>query len=65
MPALDVLRSATAEAAEAVGFKGRKGVLRPGADADLLVVGSSPLADLSAVTDVRAVYRAGHRVTSG
>ncbi|MFG2732820.1 amidohydrolase family protein [Streptomyces canus] len=62
MPTLDVLRSATAEAAEALGLTGRKGVLRPGADADLLVLGSSPLADLSAVTDIRAVYRAGHRV---
>jgi imidazolonepropionase-like amidohydrolase len=62
MPALDVLLSATSEAAAAVGLAGRKGVLRPGADADLLVLGSSPLADLSAVTDITAVYRAGHRV---
>ncbi|MFH8658208.1 amidohydrolase family protein [Streptomyces afghaniensis] len=62
MPTAKVLRSATAEAAEAVGLKGRKGVLRPGADADLLVVGSSPIADLSAITDIRAVYRAGHRL---
>ncbi|MER5209137.1 amidohydrolase family protein [Streptomyces sp. NPDC002838] len=62
MPTLDVLRSATAVAAEAVGLGGRKGVLRPGADADLLVLGSSPVDDISSVTDVRAVYRAGHRV---
>lgn len=62
MPNLDVLRSATTEAAEAVGRSGRKGVLRPGADADLLALGSSPVDDISAVTDIRAVYRAGHRV---
>lgn len=62
MPTLQVLRSATAEAAEAVGRAGRKGVLRPGADADLLVLGRSPVTDISAVMDVRAVYRAGHRV---
>lgn len=61
MPHLDVLRSATTEAAEAVGRAGRKGVLRPGADADLLVLGSSPVDDMSAVTDIRAVYRMGHR----
>ncbi len=62
MPTLDVLCSATTEAAEAVGLAGRKGVLRPGADADVLVLGGSPVADLSALTDIRAVYRAGHRL---
>lgn len=62
MPTLDVLRSATTEAAEAVGLAGRKGVLRPAADADVLVLDSSPVADVSAVADIRAVYRAGHRV---
>jgi imidazolonepropionase-like amidohydrolase len=62
MPNRDVLRSATTEAAEAVGRAGRKGVLGPGADADLVVIGSSPVADLSALTDIRAVYRAGHRL---
>jgi imidazolonepropionase-like amidohydrolase len=62
MPALEVLRSATTEAAAAVGRTGRKGVLRTGADADLLALGSSPVDDLAAVTDIRAVYRAGHRV---
>jgi len=36
-------------------------VLRPRADADLLVLGSSPVDDIAAVTDVRAVYRAGRR----
>lgn len=62
MPNRDVLRCATAEAAEAVGRAGRKGVLLPRADADILVLGSSPVDDISAVTDIRAVYRAGHRV---
>ncbi|MET8979414.1 amidohydrolase family protein [Streptomyces sp. NPDC004539] len=62
MPAIDVLRSATSVAAEAVGRSGRKGVLRAGADADVLVLGDSPLADMSAVTDILAVYRAGRRV---
>jgi imidazolonepropionase-like amidohydrolase len=62
MPTRDDLRSATTDAAEAVGRAGRKGVLRSCADADLLVVGSSPLDDMSAVTDIRAVYGAGHQV---
>jgi hypothetical protein len=50
---VDGLPSATSEAAGAVGLVGRKGVLRPGADADLLFLGSSPLADLSTTTDIR------------
>ncbi|MGW1563063.1 amidohydrolase family protein [Streptomyces sp. NPDC002144] len=62
MPNRDVLRSATDEAAEAVGRAGSKGALRPGADADILALGSSPVEDISAVTDIRAVYRAGHPV---
>ncbi|MET8978112.1 amidohydrolase family protein [Streptomyces sp. NPDC004539] len=62
MPHLDVLRAATRGAAEAVGLGGTKGALRPGADADIVVLGSSPLDDIGAVVDVRAVYRAGERV---
>jgi imidazolonepropionase-like amidohydrolase len=62
MPTLGVLRSATTVAADAVGRSGVKGVLRRGADADILVLGSSPIDDISAVTDVRAVYRMGERV---
>ncbi|WP_406491030.1 amidohydrolase family protein [Streptomyces sp. NBC_01604] len=58
----DVLRCATSEAAKAVGRGGRKGVLLPHADADILALGSSPADDISAVTDISAVYRAGHRV---
>ncbi|WP_416968799.1 amidohydrolase family protein [Streptomyces sp. 4F14] len=59
---LDVLRAATRVAAEAVGRGETKGRLRPGADADIIVLGRSPLADISAVTEVRAVYRMGERV---
>lgn len=62
MPNRQVLRCATTEAAKAVGRAGRKGALLPCADADLLVLGSSPIDDISAIADIRAVYRAGHRV---
>jgi imidazolonepropionase-like amidohydrolase len=57
----DVLRSAPSEAADVVGRAGHQGVLRPGSDADLLVLGSSRIDAVSAVTDIRAVYPAGHR----
>lgn len=59
---VEALRSATSLAAAACGLAGRKGVLAPGADADLLAVGGDALADLSALHDVRAVFRAGVRV---
>ncbi|QNP75367.1 amidohydrolase family protein [Streptomyces roseirectus] len=62
MSPLDALRAATTGAAEAVGRAGRKGVLRPGADADLLALDASPVDDIAAVTGIRAVYRAGRRV---
>ena len=57
----DVLRSAPSEAADVVGRTGHKGARRPGSDADLLALGSSPTDAVSAVTDIRAVYRTGHR----
>jgi imidazolonepropionase-like amidohydrolase len=59
LSSVDALRSATSTAAEACGLAGRKGVLAPGADADVLVVAGDLSADLSALHDVRAVYRAG------
>lgn len=62
MPPCEALRAATATAAEACGLATSKGRLRPGMDADLLVLGSDPVTDTSALRDVRAVFRAGHRV---
>lgn len=60
---VEALRAATSAAAAACGLEGRKGVLAPGADADVVAVGGDPLADLAALHDVRAVFRAGARVT--
>ncbi|WP_054047684.1 amidohydrolase family protein [Alloactinosynnema sp. L-07] len=61
----EALKAATVVAAEACGLSEVKGRLRAGMDADLVVVGRDPLADMSALRDVRAVYRAGHRVVGG
>jgi imidazolonepropionase-like amidohydrolase len=55
------LASATALAAEACGLGGRKGRLRPGYDADLLVVDGDPVADISRLTRPTAVFAAGRR----
>lgn len=49
-PAGDILRSATATAAELLGLVGRIGTIAPGAYADLLVVDGNPLDDLTVFT---------------
>jgi imidazolonepropionase-like amidohydrolase len=54
-----VLELATGSAADAVGLGDRTGRLRPGLDADLLVVGGDPLADVTALRDVRLVVARG------
>ncbi|UFN49781.1 amidohydrolase family protein [Roseomonas sp. OT10] len=50
LPAMEVIRSATVNAAKVVKQEGRLGVLAPGALADLIVVDGDPLADLSLLT---------------
>jgi imidazolonepropionase-like amidohydrolase len=62
MSNLAALRSATAQAALACRVDDRKGRLAPGKDADILAVAGDPLTDLHTLDQVRAVYRAGHRV---
>lgn len=47
LPAIDILRSACVVNAELLGQSGRLGVIREGAVADLLVVDSNPLEDIS------------------
>lgn len=53
------LAAATSGSAEACGLGARKGMLRPGYDADLLVVSGDPLEDISALKAPVAVYVAG------
>ncbi|MEP7063054.1 MAG: amidohydrolase family protein [Betaproteobacteria bacterium] len=47
MPAVEILRSATAVNAELIGQQGVLGVIAPGAMADLVVVDGDPLQDLT------------------
>lgn len=56
------LVSATSAAAQACGLAGRTGRLAAGLDADLLVVGGDPGADVTALRDVRAVVSRGRDV---
>jgi imidazolonepropionase-like amidohydrolase len=57
------LSSATATAAHACGLGGRKGTLRPGYDADLLILPANPTSDVAALLTPAAVYRLGHLMT--
>jgi len=55
----DALRAATIEPAKFLGLEGKAGEIRPGARADLVLLNSNPLADLSAVRAIDAVILAG------
>jgi imidazolonepropionase-like amidohydrolase len=63
LPAIEVIRSATVNAAKVVRQEGRLGVVAPGAHADLIVVDGDPLADLSLLTGqgrhIPAIMKAG------
>ncbi|MEW1601488.1 amidohydrolase family protein [Streptomyces sp. NPDC093808] len=60
---VEVLRTATTNAAEALGAAGTLGVIRPGARADLLVVDGDPLRDVAAAARVEQVLVDGHHHT--
>ena len=66
LPAIEVIRSATVNAAKVVGEEGRLGIVEPGAHADLIVVDGDPLADLSLLTGqgrhMPAIVKAGRFV---
>lgn len=50
LPAIEVIRSATVNAAELIGMTGKIGTIKPDAYADFIVVDGDPLADLSLLT---------------
>ena len=50
LPAAEVIRSATVNAAELIGMTGQIGTVAPGAFADLIAVDGNPLSDLSLLT---------------
>jgi imidazolonepropionase-like amidohydrolase len=58
----EALASATSVAARSCGLGERKGRLRAGYDADLLLVDGDPLTDITALRRVSAVVLRGQRV---
>jgi imidazolonepropionase-like amidohydrolase len=59
MQPLDVIRSASVEAADLMGLKDRAGVLAAGRWADLIAVETDPLKDINALQNVRFVMKGG------
>jgi imidazolonepropionase-like amidohydrolase len=59
MPALDVLRAITSNAAEMLGWQDRVGVIEAGKFADLVAVSGDPLADITEIERVRFVMKDG------
>lgn len=66
LPAIEVIRSATVNAAKVVRQEGKLGVVAPGAHADLIVVAGNPLKDMSLLTGqgkhMPAIMKAGRFV---
>lgn len=58
----EALVAATSRAAGACGVGQTKGSLRPGFDADMLVVDGDLSTDIALLRDVRAVFLAGRRI---
>jgi len=59
---LEVLRAATIHGAQVLRMDDRIGSVRPGKLADLVVLDSDPLADISAVREVHRVFKGGQVV---
>jgi imidazolonepropionase-like amidohydrolase len=59
------LRTATSDAAAAIGWEGRVGVIAPGAFADVIAVSGDPTSDIAALHDVRFVMKGGQVIRSG
>jgi imidazolonepropionase-like amidohydrolase len=59
IPATAALTAATSAAADACRLTGRKGRIRPGHDADLLLVAGDPALDITTLLHPQAVYLAG------
>ena len=62
LPAVDVLRTATSGAAQALGIEAETGALRAGLIADVMVVPGDPLADLSLLERPSVVIARGEQV---
>ena len=65
MTPIEAIRSATAVAAELLGWRDRVGAIEPGLFADLVAVRGDVLSDVGLLTDVDVVLKAGRIVSAG
>jgi imidazolonepropionase-like amidohydrolase len=65
VPALDVIRAVTSNAAEMLGWADRVGTIEPGKFADLVAVAADPVADIGELERVRFVMKGGQVVRNG
>lgn len=59
MSPLEAIRTATLNAAEAIGWEGQVGVVAPGAWGDLVAVAGDPLSDVGLLADIAVVIKGG------
>jgi imidazolonepropionase-like amidohydrolase len=62
MPTADVIRAATVNAAELLGWQDRIGAIEPGKFADIIAVSGDPLADVTELERVQFVMKGGEVV---
>jgi len=62
MPALEVIRAITTNAAEMLGWQDRIGAIEPGKFADLIAVTGDPVSDITEIERVRFVMKGGQVV---
>jgi imidazolonepropionase-like amidohydrolase len=62
MPAIDIIRAITVNAAEMLGWQDRVGTVEPGKFADLIAVSGDPIADISELERVRFVMKGGQLI---
>lgn len=62
MPALDVIRAITINAAEMLGWQDRIGAIEPGKFADLIAVAGDPITDTTELQRVRFVMKDGQMI---
>lgn len=62
MTRMEVIKTSTANAAEAIGLSQELGTLQPGLRADFLILEANPLEDLRNLRKQRAIYHYGKKV---
>ena len=65
MPPMEAVKAATSAAAGCLGIGGRTGALRPGLEADMIVVERDPLKDVRVLRHAVMVINDGHIVVNG